>query len=96
VTGRTGSDEPATESGIDLSAGDADAVTDGGPELPDDAGRPQGRSGRAAQADIESAARKSHQSSLMYCPRRDRRDGTPTARRRRFSDWRGIRCGGGC
>ena len=31
----TGSDEPATESGIDLSAGDnADAVTDGGPEVP--------------------------------------------------------------
>jgi hypothetical protein len=30
--------EPATEGGIDLSAGDqADAVTDGGPELPDDA-----------------------------------------------------------
>ena len=39
VLGRTtGSDEPATESGVDLSAGDnADAVTDGGPDLPDDA-----------------------------------------------------------
>jgi hypothetical protein len=39
VTGRTtGSDEPATESGIDLSAGDnADAVRDGGAELPEDA-----------------------------------------------------------
>jgi len=39
VTGRTtGSDEPATETGVDPSAGDsADAVTDGGPELPDDA-----------------------------------------------------------
>ena len=39
VTGRTtGSDEPATESGIDLSAGDnADAVTDGGPDVPADA-----------------------------------------------------------
>ena len=39
VLGRTtGSDEPATEDGIDLSAGDeADAVTDGGPELPEDA-----------------------------------------------------------
>lgn len=31
----TGSDEPATEGGIDLSAGDnADAVTDGGAEVP--------------------------------------------------------------
>lgn len=31
----TGSDEPATESGVDLSAGDnADAATDGGPDLP--------------------------------------------------------------
>jgi hypothetical protein len=34
----TGSDEPATEGGIDLSGGDsADAVTDGGPEPPADA-----------------------------------------------------------
>jgi hypothetical protein len=34
----TGSDEPATEEGVDLSAGDvADAVSDGGPEPPDDA-----------------------------------------------------------
>lgn len=33
----TGSDEPATESGIDASAGDsADAVTDGGPDLPEE------------------------------------------------------------
>ena len=32
----TGSDEPATEEGIDLSAGDnADAVTDGGPDRPE-------------------------------------------------------------
>ena len=39
VLGRTtGSDEPATESGIDRSAGDsADATTDGGTELPTDA-----------------------------------------------------------
>ena len=39
VLGRTtGSDEPATDSGIDLSAGDnADAVTDGGPDVPPDA-----------------------------------------------------------
>jgi hypothetical protein len=34
----TGSDEPATEGGIDLSAGDdADATADGGPDLPPDA-----------------------------------------------------------
>jgi len=33
----TGSDEPATEWGVDLSAGDnADATTHGGPNLPDD------------------------------------------------------------
>jgi hypothetical protein len=32
----TGSDEPATETGIDRSGGDnADATTDGGPELPE-------------------------------------------------------------
>ena len=39
VLGRTtGSDEPATEDGVDLSAGDdADATSDGGVELPDDA-----------------------------------------------------------
>ena len=39
VLGRTtGSSEPATEGGIDLSAGDdADATTDGGTELPDGA-----------------------------------------------------------
>jgi hypothetical protein len=33
----TGSDEPATEEGVDLSAGDnADATTDGGVELPEE------------------------------------------------------------
>jgi hypothetical protein len=33
----TGSDEPATEDGVDLSAGDrADATDDGGPEAPKD------------------------------------------------------------
>jgi len=39
VLGRTtGSDEPATEEGVDLTAGDdADATSDGGVELPDDA-----------------------------------------------------------
>jgi hypothetical protein len=34
----TGSDEPATDGGIDPAAGDnADATTDGGPQLPKDA-----------------------------------------------------------
>lgn len=34
----TGSDEPATDAGIDLSGGDhADATSDGGPDLPDGA-----------------------------------------------------------
>lgn len=34
----TGSGEPATESGIDRSAGDeADALSDGGPAVPEDA-----------------------------------------------------------
>jgi hypothetical protein len=39
VLGRTtGSDEPATEDGVDLSAGDnADAASDGGPDVPEDA-----------------------------------------------------------
>ena len=39
VLGRTtGSDEPATEEGVDPGAGDqADATRDGGVELPDDA-----------------------------------------------------------
>ena len=39
VLGRTtGSDEPATEDGIDLSGGDsADAAADGGPPLPENA-----------------------------------------------------------
>ena len=39
VLGRTtGSDEPATEEGVDLGAGDqADATSDGGVELPEDA-----------------------------------------------------------
>ena len=48
----TGSDEPATEGGIDLSAGDsADAVTDGGAELLPRTRSPTRRtSARAAQA----------------------------------------------
>jgi hypothetical protein len=39
VLGRTtGSDEPATEEGVDPGGGDtADAVSDGGPDLPEDA-----------------------------------------------------------
>lgn len=39
VLGRTtGSDEPATEDGIDLTAGDdADAASAGGPDVPDEA-----------------------------------------------------------
>ena len=58
VLGRTtGSDEPATEDGIDLDGGDnADATSDGGPDLPErvepalkDAGTAQSR------ADGESA-----------------------------------------
>jgi hypothetical protein len=54
----TGSDEPATESGVDLSGGDhADAVTDGGPDVPQDA-EPDLKDVAAAarRADIESAS----------------------------------------
>jgi hypothetical protein len=58
VLGRTtGSDEPATESGVDLSGGDdADAVADGGPNLPKDA-EPDLKDAPAAarQSDIDSA-----------------------------------------
>jgi len=53
----TGSDEPATEGGIDLSAGDAaDAVTDGGPERPAGA-EPDLRDAASGprRADVESA-----------------------------------------
>jgi hypothetical protein len=57
VLGRTtGSDEPATESGIDPSGGEsADATSDGGPDLPPDA-EPDLKDAAAAapQADIES------------------------------------------
>src|SRR6187200_3093469 len=58
VLGRTtGSDEPATEGGIDLSAGDdADATADGGPERPPDAEPDVGDAASGPrQADIESA-----------------------------------------
>jgi len=58
VLGRTtGSDEPATESGVDLSGGDdADATTDGGPDVPQDA-EPDLRDAASGppQSDIESA-----------------------------------------
>ena len=52
VLGRTtGSDEPATDDGVDRSGGDsADAATDGGPDLPDDA--------EPDLKDIGAAARK--------------------------------------
>jgi hypothetical protein len=59
VLGRTtGSDEPATDSGVDLSGGDhADAVTDGGPDVPTDA-EPDLKDIAAAarQADVDSAS----------------------------------------
>ena len=49
----TGSDEPATDGGIDLSAGDhADAVTDGGPDVPADA-EPDVKDVRAAAREPE-------------------------------------------
>jgi hypothetical protein len=57
VLGRTtGSDEPATEDGIDLSGGDnADATSDGGPELPEGV-EPDLKDAATAQpwADVES------------------------------------------
>jgi hypothetical protein len=47
----TGSDEPATEEGIDRSSGDeADAVSDGGPDVPEDA--------EPDLKDVAAAARK--------------------------------------
>jgi hypothetical protein len=58
VLGRTtGSDEPATESGVDPSGGDqADAVSDGGPDLPEGAEPDTKDIGLAPrQGDIESA-----------------------------------------
>lgn len=62
VLGRTtGSDEPATDSGVDLSAGDhADAVTDGGPEVPQDAEPDLKDVGAAArQAGVDAAGSSS-------------------------------------
>ena len=54
----TGSDEPATEMGVDVRAGDqADATTDGGPEVPQDAEPDlKDAAGGARQVDRESAA----------------------------------------
>jgi hypothetical protein len=52
VLGRTtGSDEPATEAGIDLAGGDdADATSDGGPELTPDGVEPQLKDAGIAQS----------------------------------------------
>jgi hypothetical protein len=53
----TGSDEPATETGVDLSAGDnADATSDGGPKRAND-GEPDLKDAAAGprQADAKSA-----------------------------------------
>ena len=59
VLGRTtGSDEPATEDGIDLAGGDnADATSDGGPDLPEGV-EPDLKDAEAARlsADVESPA----------------------------------------
>ncbi len=58
VLGRpAGTDEPATEAGVDLSAGDdADATSDGGPSS-SDTGEPDQRDAASGprQADIDSA-----------------------------------------
>ena len=54
----TGSNEPATEDGIDMSGGDdADATSDGGPDLPDGV-EPDLKDAPAARiaADAESSA----------------------------------------
>lgn len=53
----TGSDEPATTSGVDLTGGDAaDATSDGGPDLPEGA-EPDLKDAATAppRADVESA-----------------------------------------
>jgi len=61
VLGRTtGSDEPATQAGIDPGAGDqADAVTDGGPELP-----------AGAEPDLKDAAGAAGSDPARRSPRR--------------------------
>ena len=55
----TGSDEPATETGIDLSGGDdADATSDGGPDLPPPGVEPDLKDAAAGiqQTDVESGS----------------------------------------
>jgi hypothetical protein len=61
VLGRTtGSDEPATEEGIDPAAGDrADAVTQGGPEVPE-----------GAEPDLRDAGAAAAQGRGRQSPRR--------------------------
>ena len=53
----TGSDEPATEAGVDLRGGDrADATTDGGPQIPSGAEPDlKDAAGTSRQVDRESA-----------------------------------------
>jgi hypothetical protein len=52
----TGSDEPATDAGVDPGGGEqADAVTDAGPELPEDAEPDlKDAAGAASKRDLES------------------------------------------
>jgi hypothetical protein len=58
--GLAASDEPASETGVDLTAGDeADATSDGGPDRPDEAGaepdlRDAGAGPRQIDLDAES------------------------------------------
>ena len=51
----TGSDDPATESGIDPSAGDeADATSDGGPEAPEEGAEPDLKDAGAAPRQVDT------------------------------------------
>jgi hypothetical protein len=51
----TGSDEPATESGVDPSAGDeADATSDGGPAPPEDGVEPDLKDAGAAPRQVDT------------------------------------------
>jgi hypothetical protein len=51
----TGSDEPATESGVDQSAGDeADATTDAGPEPPEEGAEPDLKDAGAAPRQVDT------------------------------------------
>jgi hypothetical protein len=60
----TGSDEPATEDGVDLSGGDnADATSDGGPEVPEDV-EPDLRDAPATQ--IRPRSRRSDSSGRSH------------------------------